>query len=73
MCVARPARVAWIGAVSELSIPAGVTFESLSDGGPLAVDLVMVPEAQIGDRVLVHSGYAIRVLARSSEVEQRHQ
>jgi hydrogenase maturation factor len=27
------------------------------------VNLVMVPEAQVGDHVVVHSGYAIRIVS----------
>ena len=65
MCVARPARVAWIGTVSELSVPAGALYLDDQDGGEVAVDLVMVPDAQVGDHVIIHSGYAIRVVDRA--------
>jgi hydrogenase maturation factor len=29
----------------------------------LSVNLVMVPDAQVGDHVVVHSGYAIRIVS----------
>jgi hydrogenase maturation factor len=31
-------------------------------GRDLVVDLVMTPEAGVGDHVLVHAGYSVRVL-----------
>jgi len=69
MCVALPGPIVWIGEGSTGSIPGRVSFgEQVRD-----VDLVMVAEAVVGDHVIVHSGYAIRVvdareLARIREV-----
>ena len=59
MCVAIPGRITWIGAPSAASTPARAEFP----GGEREIDLVMVPDAQVGDHVLVHSGYAIRVVS----------
>ncbi|MEE8375785.1 MAG: HypC/HybG/HupF family hydrogenase formation chaperone [Acidimicrobiia bacterium] len=59
MCLALPGRIEWIGKGSTSSIPATVSFgERTRD-----VDLVMVPEAKVGDSVIVHSGYAIRIVS----------
>jgi hydrogenase expression/formation protein HypC len=58
MCLALPGRIEWIGKGSTSSIPGTVSFgEQTRD-----VDLVMVPDAKIGDHVIVHSGYAIKVV-----------
>ncbi len=61
MCVAVPARITWIGEKTSATIPGRV----VSDGGSGTIDLVMVPDARVGDFVTMHSGYAIRVLAES--------
>lgn len=58
MCVAIPGRIVSIGEQSGPSIPARVAFGNVQR----EIDLAMVPEAQIGDRVIVHSGYAIRLV-----------
>lgn len=55
MCVAAPGCIVQIHSRSETSIPATVAIGP----GRHEVDLVMVPEAEIGDAVIVHSGYAI--------------
>ena len=59
MCVAAPARILQIYSRSSTSIPATVAI------GPHGhdVDLVMVPEAEVGDVVIVHSGYAISLVS----------
>ena len=66
MCVAAPATVVEIESRSDLSIPATVTIGDTRH----AVDLVMVPEARVGDSVIVHSGYAISMVA-PEEAETR--
>ncbi|HSJ34682.1 MAG TPA: HypC/HybG/HupF family hydrogenase formation chaperone [Acidimicrobiia bacterium] len=59
MCVAVPARIVSVGEPTAASIPAMAE----SAGSEKTVDLVMVPEAVVGDYVVVHSGYAIRLLS----------
>ncbi len=59
MCVAAPATVVAIERQSGLSIPATVAIGDVHH----AVDLVMVPDAEVGDIVIVHSGYAISIVA----------
>lgn len=58
MCVAIPGRIVWIGEHSGPSIPARVRFGSSERD----VDLAMVPEAEVGDHVVVHSGFVLRVV-----------
>lgn len=56
MCLAVPGRVVSIGSRTEQSISARVDLgDHIHD-----VDLVMTPEADVGDFVIVHSGYALR-------------
>lgn len=55
MCVAIPGRVEQILERTEFSVPAVVRFPS----GPQRIDLVLVPDADIDDWVIAHSGYAV--------------
>ncbi len=57
MCVATPGRIVSIGQPSTASVPAEVVFSDRT----LTVNLVMVPDAVVGDYIVVHSGYAIRI------------
>ena len=57
MCVAVPGRVVSIGEASTALIPAKVAFPDRTT----EVNLVMLPEAAVGDHVVVHSGYAVRL------------
>lgn len=57
MCVAVPGRIVSIGEASTALIPAEVAFPDRTS----SVNLVMLPEAAIGDHIIVHSGYAIRL------------
>jgi hydrogenase expression/formation protein HypC len=57
MCVAAPGKIISIGQPSTALIPAEVVFPDRT----LEVNLVMLPEASVGDHVIVHSGYAIRI------------
>ena len=69
MCVAVPGRVEWIGARSDESIPARIdTGNSVHD-----VDLVMVPQTGLGDYVIAHSGYAIRLIPAAEAAATRRQ
>ncbi|HEX9853954.1 MAG TPA: HypC/HybG/HupF family hydrogenase formation chaperone [Acidimicrobiia bacterium] len=56
MCLAVPGRIVWIGDPSPASIPGRVD----AAGVLREVDLVMVPDAEVGDHVIVHAGYAVR-------------
>jgi hydrogenase expression/formation protein HypC len=57
VCVAVPGRIVSIGEASRALIPAEVAFPDRTSN----VNLLMLPEAVIGDHVIVHSGYAIRL------------
>jgi hydrogenase expression/formation protein HypC len=58
MCVAVPGRIIWIGENTAASTPGRIQ----TGGTTKDVDLVMVPEAVVGDYVVVHAGYAINVI-----------
>ena len=58
MCVAIPGRIVSIGEQFGPSIPARARFGEAER----EVDLAMVPEASVGDHVIVHSGFVIRVI-----------
>jgi hydrogenase expression/formation protein HypC len=58
MCVAVPGQVVTLGQDTGLSLPARVSILGVERD----VDLVMVPEAAVGDHVVVHSGYAIEII-----------
>ncbi len=58
MCVAAPARVIEIDDRAAFSIPATVEIGTVRQ----TVDLVMVPEAVVGDTVIIHSGYAVSLV-----------
>jgi hydrogenase expression/formation protein HypC len=62
MCVAAPGRIIWIGENTAASIPARVE----SGGVKHDINLVMVPEAVVGNYVVVHAGYAITVIPDES-------
>jgi hydrogenase expression/formation protein HypC len=57
MCVAVPGKIISIGEPSTALLPAEVAFPDRT----MEVNLVMLPDASVGDHVIVHSGYAIRV------------
>lgn len=65
MCVAVPGRVIRIGDATAVSVPATVSIVDAERD----VDLIMVPEATVGDYVVVHSGYAIEVIPRQRAIE----
>lgn len=69
MCVALPGKVVWIGDRSETSTPGRLDLGDREAD----VDLVMVPDVQMGDYVIAHSGYAIRIVDTSSAKEVRGQ
>lgn len=62
MCIAVPGRITSIGDPSTAMIPGEVVFPDRE----LDVNLVMVPEARVGDHIVVHSGYAIRIVSRET-------
>lgn len=60
MCLAVPAKIVKIdGVIAEVDM-AGTTVRA---------SLVMVPEAAIGDYVLLHTGFAIQVLDEHEALE----
>jgi hydrogenase expression/formation protein HypC len=65
VCVSIPARVVSIEEGSGTSIPASV----LVGDAELRVDLGLVPEADVGDYVVIHSGYAISIIPRARAEE----
>jgi hydrogenase expression/formation protein HypC len=58
MCLAVPGRIQWIGEGTTGTVPGSISFGEQTR----EVDLVMVPDAIVGDYVIVHSGYAIRIV-----------
>lgn len=65
MCVALPARIIWIGRSRNGSVPA----RAVVGDGVVDVDLLLVPEANLGDHVIVHAGYAIGVVDEATAGE----
>jgi hydrogenase expression/formation protein HypC len=60
MCLAVPTRIKQIkGEMADVEL----------DGASRAVSLAMVPEAQPGDYVLVHAGYAISIVDEIEALE----
>jgi hydrogenase expression/formation protein HypC len=60
MCVAVPGRVVSIGSQMPGAVMGQVEFGDRT----LEINLIMVPDIEVGDHVLVHSGYAIRTVSR---------
>lgn len=65
MCVAVPGKIIRTGEVTAASIPATMKVGDHTHD----IDLVMVPEAAVGDFVIAHSGYAIRRLSSAEAAE----
>ena len=65
MCLAIPGRVVWIGEPTATSIPARIE----SAGTTHDIDLIMLPDAGVGDYVVVHSGLAFRLIDRTHAEE----
>lgn len=63
MCVAIPGRIVSITSTAGPSRPAVMEVA----GREVPVDLMLVPEASVGDSVVAHSGYAIRRVAGESD------
>lgn len=61
MCVAVPGKITWVGETTPGSIPGIVQVGDHTRD----VNLVMIPEAGVGDWVISHSGFAIRRLSRA--------
>jgi len=60
MCLAVPTRIKYVdGEMAEVEL----------DGVARLVSLAMVPEAQMGDYVLIHAGYAITVVDENEAME----
>ncbi len=56
MCVAMPGRVISIGE----PVPGAVMGVAEFGDRTLEINLMMLPDIEIGDHILVHSGFAIR-------------
>ena len=65
MCVALPGKVTWIGRGAPGTIPARVDLPT----GVVDADLVLVPDAQVGDFVITHAGFALRLLSEQEAEE----
>lgn len=65
MCVAMPARVEWIGERTTISVPGRISLGDTATD----IELLMVPEVEVGDRVIVHSGYAIAIVPEDVAAE----
>lgn len=65
MCIAIPGRVIALGEATANSIPGRVLLIDAERD----VDLIMVPEVEVGDYVVVHSGFAIEVIPRQRALE----
>ncbi len=65
MCIAVPGRIRAIGSPTQAMVPGTVVFPDRE----LDVNLVMVPDACVGDHVVVHSGYAIRIVSPETAAE----
>jgi len=66
MCVAVPGRVVSIAGSPGPSRPALAVF---GDEEPREVDLAMLPDVNVGDYVIVHSGFAISRVSQTSASE----
>jgi hydrogenase expression/formation protein HypC len=66
MCVAVPGKVISVAEGPGPSRPALVVF---AEGEPRDVDLAMLPDAHVGDYVIVHSGFAISRVSETSALE----
>ena len=61
MCLAVPGKIIAIHQVSQ-DDPGGATGTVDFQGSRIDVSLIMTPEAQAGDWVLVHAGFALNTL-----------
>lgn len=67
MCVAVPGKIIRRGEIAASSIPATMQIGDHTH----EVNLILVPEAAVGDFVIAHSGFAIRRIS-SAEVDAIH-
>lgn len=68
MCVAIPGRIVSIGQGVGPSRPSLVAY---GDSELREIDLALLPDATVGDYVLVHSGFAIRRVSERDARESR--
>ena len=70
MCVAIPAQIVEVDAATGVG-RSGVVL--LGGDNRLSVDLTLVPEAVVGDYVIIHSGYAVSKMSalQAAEVATR--
>jgi hydrogenase expression/formation protein HypC len=60
--MAIPGRIVWIGETAGASIPGRIETGATTQ----EIDLIMVPDAAVGDYVVSHSGYAIKLVPADS-------
>jgi len=65
MCLAIPGRIASVDLTEPMQPTARVDFE----GQMKTVSLLYVPEAKVGDYVIVQSGFATRLVDRAEALE----
>ncbi len=57
MCIALPARIVNISNYDDISIA-----EVILNDTRLSVDITYIPEAKVGDYIIVHAGIGVRVV-----------
>lgn len=65
MCLGIPGKILSIAEADALSRPAKVNFGGVTK----EISLAFVPEAQCGDYVIVHAGFALSVLDEAEAME----
>lgn len=66
MCVAVPGRIVSVGGRDGPSRPGQVAFP---DGSNREIDLALLPDASVGEYVVVHSGFAVAKVSERSALE----
>lgn len=62
MCVAVPGTIVWIGEPRPGTVPGRMRC----GGVELDVDLILTPDARVGDMAVAHAGYVVRSAPSSS-------
>ena len=68
MCLAVPGKILNVREADETSAMGQIATVDFQ-GSQLEVSLAMTPEAQVGDYVLVHAGFALNVLDEREAME----
>lgn len=69
MCLAVPGKIIAVKDVEPAAAATGAIGTVDFQGSRLDVSLAFVPEAQVGDWVLVHAGFALNVLDEQEAAE----